>query len=65
MKLRTLLAATALVASLAGGFAAAAFAADTVEIGSNRQTGGPTAADRQTMADIRAGMERLRQQRQH
>ena len=65
MTLRTLIAATALASALAAGFVSAASATDTVEIGSNTQTGGAKAQDRQTMADIRARMEALRQQHQH
>ena len=65
MTIRMLLAATALAAGLAAGVVSTASATDTVEIGSDHQTGGATAQDRQTMADIRARMEALRQQHQH
>jgi len=65
MTIRMLLAATALASALGAGVVSAASAADTVEIGSNTQTGGATTQDRQTMADIRARMEALRQHPQH
>lgn len=65
MTIRMLLASAALAAGLAAGAVSAASATDTVEIGSDPHTGGPTAQDRQTMADIRARMEALRQQHQH
>ena len=65
MTIRTLLAATALAAGLATGAVSVASATDTVEIGSNQQTGGATPQDRQTLADIRAQMAALRNRPQH
>jgi hypothetical protein len=65
MTIRMLLAATALASALGAGVVSTASAADTVEIGSNTQTGGATAQDRQTMAQIRAQMEALRNRPQH
>ena len=65
MTVRILLTAAVLASALAAGAVTAAQATDTVEIGSDHQTGGATAQDRQTMAEIRARMEALRQHPQH